>query len=183
VFYKIVLRFYSHVVTLFHFIRYGFKVEDYSLFYKENKDRLYAYLLRMTGEKQLALDLVQESFTRYLGRYGRREYKKALLYAIGRNAAMDAFRKQSVGRVDAENYQDSGADPEQQIIDREKFNQVMSAIAKLAPLDRELISLVTTADLTYQEIGLVLKISEANVKVRIHRARTKLREMMALGGD
>ena len=59
----------------------------------------------------------------------------------------------------------------------------MSAIDKLAPLDRELISLVTTADLTYQEIGRVLKISEANVKVRIHRARTKLREMLASGGE
>ena len=57
-------------VTLFNLIRYGFKVNTYSFFYKENKDRLYAYLLRMTGDRQLALDLVQESFTRYLGRYG-----------------------------------------------------------------------------------------------------------------
>jgi len=164
-------------------MRYGFKVNDYGLFYKENKDRLYAYLLRMTRERQLALDLVQESFVRYLGRYGRRENNKALLYTIGRNAALDAFRRQSVTGFDTENYQDSGADPEQQIIDQEKLNQTMSAIAKLAPLDRELISLVTTTDLTYQEIGRVLKISEANVKVRVHRARTKLREMLASGGE
>ena len=158
-------------------------MNDYGLFYKENKDRLYAFLLRMTGERQLALDLVQESFARCLGRYGRREYSKALLYTIGRNAALDAFRKQSVTGFDPENYIDSSTDPEQQIIDQEKIRQTMSAIAKLAPLDRELISLVTTADLTYQEIGRVLKISEANVKVRIHRARTKLREMLASGGE
>jgi len=158
-------------------------VKDYGLFYKENKERLYAYLLRMTGERQLALDLVQESFIRYLGRYGRREYNKALLYTIGRNAALDAFRRQSTVGFDPENYQDFGADPEQRIIDQEKFNQTISAIDKLAPLDRELISLVTTTDLTYFEIGRVLKISEANVKVRIHRARTKLREMLASGGD
>ena len=165
-------------------MRYGFIVNDYGLFYKENKDRLYAYLLRMTGERHLALDLVQESFVRYLGRYGRRgEFNKALLYTIGRNAALDAFRRYSLTALDTENYQDSGVDPEQQIIDQEKFNQTMSAIAKLAPLDRELISLVTTTDLNYQEIGRVLKISEANVKVRIHRARTKLREMMASGGE
>ena len=158
-------------------------MNDYGLFYKDNKDRLYAYLLRMTGERQLALDLVQESFVRYLGRYGRRDYNKALLYTIGRNAALDAFRKQPMGEVDAEDYRDSAANPEQKIIDQEKFNQTMAALAKLAPLDRELISLVTTTDLTYQEIGRVVKISEANVKVRIHRARTKLREMLALGGD
>lgn len=164
-------------------MRYGFKVNDYGLFYKENKDRLYAYLLRMTGERQLALDLVQESFVRYLARYGRHEYNKALLYTIGRNAALDAFRRNAVTVLNTENYQDSGADPEQQIIVQEKFNQAMSSIAKLAPLDRELISLVTTTDLNYQEIGRVLKISEANVKVRIHRARTKLRDMLASGGE
>lgn len=137
----------------------------------------------MTGERQLALDLVQESFVRYLKRYGRHEFNKALLYTIGRNAALDAFRRQTATGVDAEHYQDSGADPEQQVIDQEKFNRAMSAIAKLAPLDRELISLVATTDLTYREIGRVLKISEANVKVRIHRARTKLREMLASGGE
>ena len=140
-------------------------MNDYNLFYKENKDRLYAYLLRMTGERQLALDLVQESFVRYLGRYGRHEFSKALTV------------------LDIENYQDPGADPEQQIIDQQKFKKAISAIAKLALLDRELISLVTTTDLNYKEIGRVLKISEANVKVRIHRARTKLREMLASGGE
>ena len=158
-------------------------MNDYSLFYQENKDRLYAYLLRMTGERQLALDLAQESFARYLARYGRRTYNKALLYTIGRNAALDVFRRQSTTGFDAENYKDSGADPEQQIMDQEKLKQMMSAIAKLAPLDRELISLVTTTDLTYREIGRVLKISEANVKVRIHRARTKLKEMLTSGGE
>lgn len=158
-------------------------MNDYGLFYKENKDRLYAYLLRMTRDRQLALDLVQESFVRYLKRYGRHEFNKALLYTIGRNAALDVFRRKAATGVDTETYQDLGADPEQQIIDQEKFNQMMSAIAKLAPLDRELISLVATTDLTYQEIGRVLKISEANVKVRIHRARTKLREMLASGGE
>ena len=131
----------------------------------------------------MALDLVQESFTRYLGRYGRRENNKALLYTIARNAALDGFRRQKATGFDTDNCQDLGADPEQQVIDQEKFNQTMSAIGQLAPLDRELISLVTTTDLTYQEIGRVLKISEANVKVRIHRARTKLREMLASGGE
>ena len=131
----------------------------------------------------MALDLVQESYTRYLGRYGSRENNKALLYTIARNAAVDGFRKQKAIGFDTENCEDSGANPEQQVIDRELFDQMMSAIAKLAPLDKELISLVTTSDLTYQEIGRVLKISEANVKVRIHRARSKLRVILSSGGD
>ena len=157
-------------------------MDTYGAFYRENKDRLYAYLLRMTGEPQSALDLVQESFARYLGRYGRRERNKALLYTIARNAALDDFRKQKPVEFDVYTYQDSGADPEQRIIDQERFNRMMTAIAGMASLDQELISLVTTTDLTYREIGRVLKISEANVKVRVHRARTKLREHLVSGG-
>jgi hypothetical protein len=68
-------------------------VDVYSQFYNDYKDRLYAYLLRMTGDPQLAIDLVQESFTRYLGRYGKHDNNKFLLYTIARNAVMDVFRK------------------------------------------------------------------------------------------
>ena len=172
-----------HLVTSARHLRYRFKVDTYSLFYKENKDRLYAYLLRMTGETQLAADLVQESFVRYLGRYGSRDGNRSLLYAIARNAALDAIRKQKVDGFNADNHEDPGNNPEQQVMAREAFNLTLAAIGQLAPPDRELISLVATADLTYREIGSVLNISEANVKVKVHRARTKLREILGSGGE
>ena len=44
-------------------------MEKYEVFYKNSKDGLFAYLLRMTGDYHLACDLVQESFVRYLRRY------------------------------------------------------------------------------------------------------------------
>ncbi|MBC2710313.1 MAG: sigma-70 family RNA polymerase sigma factor [Desulfosarcina sp.] len=157
-------------------------MDAYSLFYKENRDRLYAYLLRMTGEAQLAADLVQESFVRYLGRYGSRDGSRPLLYTIARNAALDAIRKQKVDGFNADGHEDPGNNPEQQVMDREAFHRMLAAIGQLAPPDRELISLVATADLTYREIGRILNISEANVKVKVHRARTKLREILGSGG-
>lgn len=157
-------------------------MDEYGLFYRKHKGRLYAYLLRMTGEVQLAADLVQESFTRYLGKYGSRDGHKSLLYTIARNAALDALRKHKADPIDADDYEDHGDNPEQQMVDREALDRLLAAIGKLAPPDRELISLVATADLTYREIGAVLNISEANVKVRVHRARTKLREILGSGG-
>ena len=166
------------IVTFAGRIRYNCDVDTYSLFYTENKERLYAYLLRMTGDTQLAADLVQESFARYLGRYGSREGKRSLLYTIARNGAIDAIRKRKPDRFDASNQADPGNNPEQQVMAREAFNRVQAAIERLASPDRELISLVATADLTYREIGQVLNISEANIKVRVHRARTKLRDIL-----
>jgi RNA polymerase sigma-70 factor, ECF subfamily len=159
-------------------IRYNFTMDDYSHFYKAHKERLYAYLLRMTGDVFLACDLVQESFARYLGRYGHRGGSKSLLYTIARNAALDAIRKQKPGGCDADDCEDPAGNPEKQTIDREAFDRMLAAVGQLAPPDRELISLVATADLSYQEIGKILNISEANVKVRVHRARTKLKTLL-----
>jgi RNA polymerase sigma-70 factor (ECF subfamily) len=157
-------------------------VDAYTLFYKENKDRLFAYLLRMTGDDCLAADLVQEAFARYLGRYANEGASRPLLYTIARNAAVDAIRKHKPEWLDEGNHEDPHNNPEQQVIARQAINFMLAAIGRLAPLDRELISLVATADLTYREIGKVLNISEANVKVKVHRARTKLREILASGG-
>jgi RNA polymerase sigma-70 factor (ECF subfamily) len=163
--------------------RYIFDVNDYDGFYIKNKDRLFAYLLRMTGDYPLACDLVQESFTRYLGRYSNSGDSRPLLYTIARNAALDAIRRPKADGLDAEDQEDPGNDPEQQVMAHEAFERMLAAIGQLAPPDRELISLVATADLTYREIAGVLNMSEANVKVKVHRARTKLREILGSGGD
>jgi len=162
-------------------MRYGFNVDAYSRFYTENKDRLFAYLLRMTGDVQAALDLVQESFTRYLKHYGSAAPKRALLYTIARNAALDTARRQNLSVLKDDNDNPASGNPEQQLIHREAVERMLSALDQLATADRELISLVAAADLTYREIGRVLNISETNVKVRVHRARTKLRSILATG--
>ena len=163
--------------------RYGINVNDYDDFYKKHKDKLFAYLLRMTCNYHLACDLVQESFTRYLDRYKNNRASRPLLYTIARNAAMDAMRKQKPESTDAGDREDPRKNPEQRMIDRQAFESLLAAIKKLSPPDRELISLVATADLSYREIGCVLNISESNVKVKVHRARTKLREILASGGQ
>jgi RNA polymerase sigma-70 factor (ECF subfamily) len=49
--------------------------------------------------------------------------------------------------------------------------------------DREILSLATgDGNLSYQQIGEITGNTEANIKVRIHRARVKLREILKKGG-
>ena len=67
-------------------------------------------------------------------------------------------------------------------MDRQALEHVLAAIRQLAATDRELISLVATGDLTYREIGNILNLSEGNVKVKVHRARNRLKEILASGG-
>ena len=136
----------------------------------------------MTGDYHLACDLVQESFTRYLKNYNSIN-NRTLLYTIARNAALDTIRKRKTEFLDTGEYEDQSNNPESQVIDRQAFNRILKAIGQLETSNRELISLVANADLTYREIGSILNISEANVKVRVHRARMKLRKILDSGDE
>ena len=53
--------------------------------------------------------------------------------------------------------------------------------AELAPEERDALSLAVSSDLSYREIAQITGTSEGNVKVRVHRARIKLRKMMNTG--
>ena len=82
-----------------------------------------------------------------------------------------------------DNIEDSCATPEQTTEARDAFQQVLRAMQKLKPDDREILSLATgDGNLSYQQIGEITGNSEANIKVRIHRARLKLREILKKGG-
>lgn len=136
----------------------------------------------MTGDYHLASDLVQESFARYLKSYTT-IINRTLLYTIARNAALDVLRKRNTEVLDTGDPKDPNKNPEMQVIDRQAVHRILTAIGKLTPPHRDVISLVANADLTYREIGRILNISEANVKVRVHRARLKLKKILDSGDE
>ena len=156
-------------------------MDSYADFYTQNRGRVLAYLLRLTGDYQLSTDLMQESFTRCLSRYGRNGNNCALLYTIARNAALDAVRKPREKRIGDGDGRSPVSDPERQLIEKQGYSQMLSAIQKLNSVDRQLIALLATENFSYREIGRLLKISEANVKVKVHRARMRLKAL--LNGD
>ena len=158
-------------------------MESYETFYTQNRGRVFAYLLRLTGNYHLSSDLTQESFTRYLSRYGRNGNNGALLYTIARNAALDALRKRREEHLQGDEEVSPIGDPERQLIHKQAYDHMIAAIQKLNPVDRELVSLLATEAFSYKEIGKLLNISEANVKVKVHRARLRLRAILKDGGQ
>ena len=68
-------------------------MNSFEKFYSENRKGLFAYLVRMSGDGELARDLVQESFAKYLERYGCDTLSGPLLFTIARNAFFDVVRK------------------------------------------------------------------------------------------
>lgn len=157
-------------------------MESYDRFYRENKDRVFAYLLRLTGNYQLSLDFMQESFTRYFARYRLKGSNLALLYTIARNTVLDSFRKHREESLTGQENLSFPGDPERQLMEKQACHHMMDAIQKLNPVDRELIALLAAKTFSYREIGELLNLSETNVRVKVHRARLRLKDVLKKGG-
>lgn len=137
--------------------------------------------MRNTGDYYLSGDIMQESFTRYFEKYKDREENPALLYTIARNALVDSFRKRNRDSQLSENEEKDGKDQEYHILVRDDYRRVLSALEKLDKDERDILALVVSSGLSYGEIASITAISEANVKVRVHRARLKLRSIIKEG--
>jgi RNA polymerase sigma-70 factor (ECF subfamily) len=157
-------------------------MERYRDFYIQHKDQLFGYLMRMTGDYYLSGDIMQESFTRYIEHYGNKAPRKTLLFTIARNALFDHKRKQKRSVQINGNPSENSSDGVHTIMVRSEYQQVLSAMKELEDSEREILAFAVSSDLSYREIASVVGISEANVKVKVHRARVNLKKILAQGG-
>lgn len=162
-------------------LRYINSVRKFRAFYDKHKDMFFAYLMRSTGDYYLASDIMQESFTRYLERYGKDSQSAALLYTIGRNLIYDNARKQKRNAQLQSEQNNPVDDQEHYLMVREQYRQVLSAMQTLEADERDILALTVSRQLSYREISSIAGISEANVKVKVHRARAKLRQIIQAG--
>ena len=135
----------------------------------------------MTGDYHLSADLMQDSFTRYIERYKDKDASVSLLFTIGRNLLFDNFRGKDTHKSYEEGRHGLGRDQEQAFLVREDYRRVLSAMQRLENVEREMLTLAVSSDLSYREIAKITGTSESNVKVKIHRSRLKLRKIISTG--
>jgi RNA polymerase sigma-70 factor (ECF subfamily) len=148
-----------------------------------------AYVYRMVGNYESALDLTQEIFIKVyssLKRY-RAEFKfSTWIYKIAHNAAVDhlrrsATREQSlVVGPEGDNFDlpvESGRlSPEQESERKERRIEIEAVVRTLPANYRELIILRHSQDLSYEEIVEVTGLPLGTVKNRLFRAREMMRQ-------
>jgi len=154
-----------------------------------------AYVYRMVGDYDCALDLTQEIFIKIyasLSRY-RPEFKfSTWIYKIAHNAAIDHLRR-NAGRERSINtgtesepqqlaIESKGLSPEQQSEREERRLEIESVVRLLPTAYRELIVLRHSQDLTYEEIVEVTGLPLGTVKNRLFRAREMMRQQFLLRG-
>jgi RNA polymerase sigma-70 factor (ECF subfamily) len=148
-------------------------------FYTDNGDKLFGYLLRKTGNTYLAADLAQETFTRYLEQYRNGEQSVALLFTIGRNLFYDHVRQQPRGELKPDELDGNLlSQPEESYSAKQKTSKIIKAMQQLGDEERDILSLIVSSSMRYEEIAALRKCTVANVKVMVHRARKKLKKLL-----
>ena len=137
----------------------------------------------MTGDYYLSSDIMQESFTRYLEHYGNKGESISLLYTIARNTLADHGRKQGRTTQFDGDQEDNSCDQEHALMVREEYRRVLGAIQRLEKNERDILALAVSGVLSYREIASIAGISEANVKVKVHRTRLKLKKILNTGDE
>ena len=150
-------------------------------FYKSHRDRIFAYLMKSTGDYYLSGDIMQESFTRYFEKYGEKQTNPSLLNVITKNALVDGHRRPGRNSISFDEQKHCGTDPENRLMVRDSCRRVLAAIQKLEKTERKILMLVVGSGLTYREIARITSTSEGNVKIIVHRARVKLKKKIAAG--
>jgi RNA polymerase sigma-70 factor, ECF subfamily len=159
--------------------------DAFRVFYDRTSRPLWGYLSRMTGDPDLADDLLQEAYYRFLrvrvvldDEAHRRNY----LFRIATNLVRDGLRRKKVRGVVTSD--EAGELPGDVTLAKrtEASADVRTALARLRPRDRALLWLAYAQGSTHQEIGEVLGLRTASIKPLLFRARQRLTAMLRGAG-
>ena len=145
-------------------------------------DRLFRLALRITMNRAEAEDVVQDTLLKVWEQRSQWEQinnLEAFAIAICRNRALDVMKRAgrntaSLDKVD--NGQWSMVNGQSALEAREQLSLVRKLMDGLPEIQRTIIHLRDIEGQTYQEIAEALDISETQVKVYLHRARTKIKK-------
>lgn len=154
--------------------------------YDRHRRGVFNFLLRSLGDRRIAEDLLQETFLRVFAH--REEYRptaalRTWLFTIARNLLIDQLRQQSrrpelEDEATLEAAVDPGATPLQQAEAAELGERLQAAVLRLSPSQREVLLLGRFAGLSHEEIARVTGASPEAVRVTLHRALSRLRDLL-----
>jgi RNA polymerase sigma-70 factor (ECF subfamily) len=150
------------------------------------QDGLFRHLLRLTGSHDEAEDLCQEAFVglyRALRRLDPERPLAPFLFTIAANAWRKRQRRAGwETEMPEESAQADGDSVSEQVLARLEHQQVLAAVARLQPEQREAVSLFYDQGLSYREIAGITGAPVGTVSTRLKRALETLRQALIPGG-
>ncbi len=161
---------------------------DFETVYREFHDPIRRHVARLVGDND-AEDVTQEVFASVssaLPQFRGESSLSTWIYRIATNAAVDRLRSAAFKRkADVTDHEahvpDPAAGAEQTMVRREMNDCIRGYIDRLPDSYRHVLVLSEQQGLANQEIADALGITLHTVKIRLHRARARLREAMGEG--
>lgn len=153
----------------------------FCVLYERSALPLRAYLRRMTSDTDLADDVLQDTYVRFLAADVppmTTEQTMSYLYTIATRLVYDRWRRRSTERRWWEREATAGAEgaalPEPLGLRRD----VDAALTRLSPRDRALVWLAYAEGRSHREIAAILEVGEKSVRVMLFRARRRLAKVL-----
>lgn len=145
-------------------------VED---LFRAHQQEVYVYFLRSVGDRHVAEDLTQETFTRAFTaavRFRGDSSLRTWLFGIARNVFLKHVSRRPPER--------SGLDMDVAAEDADVPTRMalQQALMRLSETDREVLTLCDVLGFEPGEAASVVKVTPNALRVRLHRARARLRE-------
>lgn len=161
----------------------GFVIDEdtFRAFYERTARGVWAYLARVTGDRQLADDLLQETYYRFLraaATHDNETHRRNSLYRIATNLARDARRRSLTHPFGLVGSEVERIPAGQQAGAAERVADFNLAMARLKPRERAMLWLAYAEGASHQEIAETLGVRAASLKILLFRARRKLADLL-----
>ncbi len=156
------------------------KVEKMAVLFEKHHVSLFNFFMRLTGNRNISEDLVQEVFMRmlkYRVTYQGRSKFTLWMYQIARNAHIDYLRKKKDALPLDEQWSDpitTEDSPEEKLEGGQEVQLLRQALARLPLKKREVLILSRYQNLKYKEIAELMDCHIGTVKAHVHRAIKEL---------
>ena len=152
--------------------------------YDTYADAIFRHCYFRVNDRELAKDLMQETFTRtweYMQNGKNPENLRAFLYRVATNLVIDHYRKKKAYSLE-ELAEKTGFDPPldltEYILNTVDAKRALALLPQLTELYRSVLVLRFVDDFSPKEIAAITGESENTISVRINRGARKLRELM-----
>jgi RNA polymerase sigma-70 factor (ECF subfamily) len=162
-------------------------VDRVSELFENHHESLYRYLVRLSGEPDIAADAAQEAFVRLLERPPKGPVERAWLFKVGTNCVLEGLRTAARrerlldGRAD-QTMADPPRDPAEVLEAEERRQAVMAALAQLN--DKERIAVLMREEgFSHREIAEAVGTTTGSVGTLLARTLERLAREITFGRE
>jgi RNA polymerase sigma factor (sigma-70 family) len=159
--------------------------QAYRILVNNYKDMVYTLCVRMVKNSMYAEELAQDAFLKAyknIGSYRKESKFSTWLYRIALNTCLSALRKNKISEVDIndDQFESEGNLGIKTLEEKDTSLLLKLAIESLKKEEQIVIQLFFLEELSIKEIAEITNISESNVKVKLHRTKQKLKEIIQM---